>query len=318
MMRSVLAIGAMVLTMVWPVVTSHAADPEPELFALAFRGQTFPFRDVSTFVLPDATVIFEAVGGPPGTYTFTAHDGVLVPMTTRKWRWTAPSTPGLYTLKIDDPRKKDTITLRAFVLVPATLARGGYLEGYQIGEYPPRPAGGSSIYAPPPGFIEVTKHNADTKVSPHFRLRQFICKQEPIDRFPKYVVLQERLLVKLEAILAGVKALGVDADTLHVMSAYRTPFYNHEIGDVRYSMHQWGSAADIYVDTRRKDRMDDLNRDGQIDTGDSRFLYDLIEGMLAARVNRNLEGGMGWYPATAAHPPFVHVDVRGTRARWQG
>jgi hypothetical protein len=27
---------------------------------------------------------------------------------------------------------------------------------------------------------------------------------------------------------------------------------------------------------------------------------------------------MGFYPGTAAHPPFVHVDVRGTRARWQG
>ena len=25
------------------------------------------------------------------------------------------------------------------------------------------------------------------------------------------------------------------------------------------------------------------------------------------------QGGMGFYPATSAHPPFVHVDVRGTR-----
>ena len=55
-----------------------------------------------------------------------------------------------------------------------------------------------------------------------------------------------------------------------------------------------------------------------IDAGDARFLYDLIERMLAAPANRALEGGMGWYPATAAHPPFVHVDVRGSRARWQG
>ena len=27
---------------------------------------------------------------------------------------------------------------------------------------------------------------------------------------------------------------------------------------------------------------------------------------------------MGYYPATSAHPPFVHVDVRGTAARWKG
>ena len=323
-MKSVLVVGALCLTMVWAGEAGHAAGPEPAPFGLAFRGQIFPFRDVSTFVLPDATVVFEAVGGPVGIYTFTAHDGVLVPMTARRWRWTAPSTPGLYTLKIDDPKKKDTITLRAFVMVPAKLVRGGVLNGYRIGEYPPKPAAGRSNYTPPAGFIEVTKDNQDTKLSPHFRLKQFLCKQEPLERFPKYVVLQERLLLKLEAILAEVKGLGMDADTLHVMSAYRTPYYNHLIGDVRYSMHQWGSAADVFIDTDHKDRMNDLNRDGRIDIGDSRFLYDLVERMLAAprnpndRRNRNLEGGMGWYPATAAHPPFVHVDVRGTRARWQG
>ena len=31
-----------------------------------------------------------------------------------------------------------------------------------------------------------------------------------------------------------------------------------------------------------------------------------------------LQGGMGYYPSTSAHPPFVHVDVRGTKARWKG
>jgi uncharacterized protein YcbK (DUF882 family) len=29
-----------------------------------------------------------------------------------------------------------------------------------------------------------------------------------------------------------------------------------------------------------------------------------------------LIGGVGTYRATRAHGPFVHVDVRGTRARW--
>ena len=310
MMRFGVTFGAVVIA----VATAGAADPDPEPFAIAFRGQTFPFRDVSTFVLPDASLILEAVGGVRGTYTVATRDGVLVPMTVRKWRWKAPSAPGLYVLKIDDPRKKDTITLRAFVIVPARMVRDGYLGGYRIGEYPPA----RSSYTPPPGFIEVTKDNEDTKLSPHFRLKQFVCKQEPIDRFPKYVVLQEKLLLKLETILSEVKALDVNADTLHVMSAYRTPYYNHLIGDVQYSMHQWGSAADIFVDTQHKDRMDDLNRDHRVDEGDSQFLYDLVEQMLKVPGHRGLEGGMGWYPATAAHPPFVHVDVRGTRARWQG
>jgi uncharacterized protein YcbK (DUF882 family) len=27
-------------------------------------------------------------------------------------------------------------------------------------------------------------------------------------------------------------------------------------------------------------------------------------------------GGLGIYGSTSAHGPFIHVDVRGTRARW--
>jgi uncharacterized protein YcbK (DUF882 family) len=29
-----------------------------------------------------------------------------------------------------------------------------------------------------------------------------------------------------------------------------------------------------------------------------------------------LTGGVGIYAATGAHGPFVHVDVRGVKARW--
>ncbi len=118
--------------------------------------------------------------------------------------------------------------------------------------------------------------------------------------------------------LARVHELGYRVDTLRLMSAYRTPFYNHAIGDVRYSMHQWGSAADIYVDPLGNDRSIDLNGDGRIDVEDARFLYEEIERLLAEPEHRMLQGGMGYYPATAAHPPFVHVDVRGIAARWRG
>jgi len=64
--------------------------------------------------------------------------------------------------------------------------------------------------------------------------------------------------------------------------------------------------------------MADLNRDGQVDIQDSKFLYDEIENMLAAKDFKKFQGGMGFYPGTSAHPPFVHLDVRGTAARWKG
>jgi hypothetical protein len=224
----------------------------------------------------------------------------------RKWKWTAPQRSGTYDLKFEGPGK--SIVLHAFVLVPASRVRKGMLNGYRIGSYPPA----SARYRPPAGFIEVTKDNDDTKVSPHFRLKQFVCKQAPIDRYPKYIVLQESLILRLEAVLAKVRSLGFDADSLNVMSGYRTPYYNRAIGDVQYSMHQFGAAADVFVDSDTRGRMDDINHDGGVDVDDAKRLYDEIEAMALPA------GGLGYYPATAAHPPFVHVDARGTKARWKG
>ena len=165
-------------------------------------------------------------------------------------------------------------------MVPAVDIKDGYLNGYRIGTYPDTPSSGNPLYRAPRGFIEVTKDNQDTRVSPHFRLRQFLCKQEPLAHFPKYVVLEERLILDLEAILEQVNARGFDADTLHVMSGYRTPYYNGVLRDVRYSMHQFGGAADIFVDRHDKGVMDDLTRDGRVDLQDARYRHDLVDMML--------------------------------------
>jgi uncharacterized protein YcbK (DUF882 family) len=284
-------------------------DTKTAPFAIAFDGEVSAYRDWSAFVLPSARLTFQASGGPAGEYSMDAPGVPPVVATARVWRWTAPAEAGEYKLKF-------AIEMHVFVMVPAARTSGGALNGYTIGAYPP--AKGNPLYQPPAGFVEVTKANEDTKVSPHFRLKQFLCKEDAANAYPKYVVIKPRLLLKLEAILERVNAAGFKADTFNVMSAYRTPYYNHAIGDVQYSMHQFGSAADIFVDTRAKGQMDDLNRDRRIDTNDSRYLYDLVERLLADPGYRKFQGGMGFYPANAAHPPFVHVDVRGTKARWKG
>lgn len=293
-------------------------DTKTASFALTFHGEASAYRDVALVSMPGAAVIVDAVGGPAGDFAATTGDGTLVQQGARQWKWTAPDRPGAYRITVDGPGKKDSIVVQAFVMVPARTVKDGMLNGYRIGEYPATPLKGSPLYAPPPGFVEVTRDNENTYVSPHFQLKQFICKEDTTSKYPKYVVLNERLPLKLEMVLEHVNAMGFAADTLHVMSAYRTPFYNHAIGDVKYSMHQWGSAADIYVDPRNRDRMEDLNHDGRIDITDAKVLYDEIERLLVKPENRKFEGGMGFYPATAAHPPFVHVDVRGTAARWKG
>jgi len=163
--------------------------------------------------------------------------------------------------------------------------------------------------------VEVTKENEETLIAPHFKLKQFLCKQE--GDYPKYLVLQERLLVKLELILERVNRKGYYCETFAIMSGYRTPYYNEVIGNVKYSRHLWGGAADIFIDENPKDgMMDDINRDGKMDYRDAAILYDITDELYGKSWYRPFVGGLAQYKKTYSHGPFVHVDVRGFRARW--
>jgi hypothetical protein len=314
-------IAAAVLALLGPIgLDADRFDRKTATFSIKFHNEVSPYRDISAFVMPSERLVIEAVGGLRGEYKLSADRGAVVPTGPQRWTWQAPAKTGQYEIEVKGPSTSgsDTITLRAFVMVPAAATRNGHLNGYRIGEYPAKPLKGNPLYTPPAAFIEVTHDNEDTKVTPHFRLKQFICKQDPIGQYPKYIVLEERLLLELEAVLELANAMGHDVDTLHVMSAYRTPYYNHAIGDVAYSQHQWGRAADVFIDKHDKFQMDDLNGDRRSDINDSRYLADRIDRLLLQPGYQKFQGGIGFYPMTAAHPPFVHVDVRGTRARWQG
>jgi hypothetical protein len=244
---------------------------------------------------------------PISTLTVLPGETVRLEAMDRRWTWTAPRAPGLYPIHVVSDDRRDSLTIQAFVLVPYRRLRGEYLNGYRIGRYPARTLRGLDIYRPPAGFIEVTPENADAFVSPHFRLKQFLCKEA--GGYPKYIVLNAQLVQRLEQLLALVNASGHPASTFYVMSGYRTPVYNHAIGNVLYSRHTWGSAADIFIDENHDGRMDDLNADGRSDERDAQVLYDLFESAQSG-------GGMGKYAPTEAHGPFVHVDLRDRRARW--
>jgi hypothetical protein len=300
------------------ILAAAGFDRKTADFAIAFNGEVSAYYDAAAFVLPGAALTVHAVDGPAGRYMLTTKAGAVTREGARRWRWVAPPGPGAYDLRFEGPKKKEPINLHVFVMVPASALRNGVLNGYEIGQYPARALNGNPIYLPPVGFIEVTGKNENTRLSPHFLLKQFVCKQGAPNDFPKYVVLHERLMQKLEAVLQQVNASGFDVETLHVMSGYRTPYYNHALGDVPYSLHQWGRAADVFVDKDDRGVMDDLNGDGHVDIQDSKYLYDMVERLLARPGLQTLQGGMGFYAATSGHPPFVHLDVRGTKARWQG
>jgi uncharacterized protein YcbK (DUF882 family) len=129
-------------------------------------------------------------------------------------------------------------------------------------------------------------------------------------------VLDERLVVLLEAIGAHLDDRGWDADDIFVMSGYRTPFYNKQLDDTTYSLHQWGRAADIFLDKDENGVMDDFDGDRSITKNDAVALAGVLENLSKTAAFAKLIGGIGVYGATAAHGPFVHVDTRPWRARW--
>jgi hypothetical protein len=283
-------------------------------FSIRYKNEVSSYRVNGVFVLPGESLSIEVVDSGAEDHEMEASGGSLTRRSSNAWVWSAPREAGLYRLVVRQVRG-GTITLNAFVMVPSDRIRSERMNGYQIGAYPSAPREQLAIYEPPRGFIEVQPGNLDTWVSPHFQLWQFLCKQE--GGFPKYVVLQEKLLLKLELILEEINKKGYRSDSLEVMSGYRTPFYNKAIGNVPYSRHVWGGAADIFIDEAPRDgQMDDLNRDGVIDERDASVLHDVIDALHERPYFAPFLGGLARYRATSAHGPFVHVDERGFRARW--
>lgn len=265
---------------------------------ISVDGKDVPYKTWHHLAMPGEMVTIEA-----DAPVELVIDGETVGDAAERHEWTAPDAPGTLEVQlVDGSGEAHEISL--FVLAP--LEGDTVMEGYRIGEYPQNA---------PEGLIRLTQADMDTPVSPSFTIGQFICKQQP-GHWPKFVLVSGNLLLRLEAVLAELQGDELtDADSFFVMSGFRTPFYNTEIRSARLSRHMYGDAADIYPDVVGNDSvMDDLNGDGRITRADAEFLYDYAEDLFAAKDLP--EGGIGAYDANAIHGPFVHIDGRGTRARW--
>jgi hypothetical protein len=225
----------------------------------------------------------------------------------------ALSRPGLLAVR-------DSITDESFhfaALVPFAQKQNGRVGVYSVGRWPGevrRPRG--DAYRVPEGFIEVTDSMRPVRVSTHFTIGQFLTKDQR-DVWPKMLLLDERLVDKLELVVSELRLAGIKAPGLEVLSGFRTPQYNargKNAGRATDSRHQYGDAADVYVDANGDGRMDDITGDGKVDIRDAVRLARIVE-----RVERkypDIQGGLGVYRATGAHGPFVHIDARGQSARW--
>lgn len=192
-----------------------------------------------------------------------------------------------------------------------------WLNGYRLGYWPQEKGRlRSEAYKNPEGFIEVTPENEDTRVSEHFRLRDFVSHGQN-EVWPKYVVLREPLLDKLELVIEDLNDHGVNAEGMRVRSGFRTPAHNYAVrgeGSARDSRHQFGDAADVFIDQQGNGKMSDLNGDKKVNFADVKMILDAVERVEARYPE--LVGGTGLYAYSGRSGPFAHIDVRGVRARW--
>ncbi|MHB1222852.1 MAG: hypothetical protein ACYC2G_02215 [Gemmatimonadaceae bacterium] len=238
----------------------------------------------------------------------------------------APRSPAALTLTLAANRHDATagaiaapaaITLGGLPFLPFQAKRGEYVGAVRMGFWPAERRWTSSTrYANPAGFLVVTPALRGHAVSPHFTVGEFAMHAGA--RGPDgetYVVLQPALPEKLELTLAELAAAGVRARDFRILSGFRAPHYNGGVeGAAPSSRHQYGDAADLIVDDDGDGRMDDLNGDGRVTRADIYLVADAFERV--ERRHRALVGGLGLYDATGPSGPFLHVDVRGSAARW--
>ncbi len=294
-----------------PVFAGQAYNSHQLSFEAAVNGYTVNFDLITVFLLKGEKIHIKTEEGVSGLEIVNSA-GLLDKINENEWQYTPAGNDILGNIVLR--RGKEKMKIQYILMTPTARVKNGYINGYRIGQYPEKALRGNKLYNKPRGLIKVTAENKDLYLTPHFKLGQFLCKQ--ISPFPKYVVLREALLYKLEYVLYNLNKTGFSANTIFIMSGYRTPYYNKKIGNVKYSRHVYGDAADIFVDTNHDKVPDDLNRDGKNNFADTQVLIDIVEKMDSSKKYKIYLGGLGIYHRNRSHPAFIHTDVRGYRARW--
>src|SRR4029078_11743326 len=135
-----------------------------------------------------------------------------------------PGEPGVYKLAVQlDNATRQIDDLSVISLVPFEEKQNGKIGLYYLGSWPFEKGGKpkTPAYANPSGFIEVTPDNADTYVSAHFKLRDFLTKDQP-NKWPKYLLLNPKLLDKLELTIQELEASRPPRKHLQIMTGFST------------------------------------------------------------------------------------------------
>ena len=222
----------------------------------------------------------------------------------------APPSAGFFRLallKSGQRRIVDGLTLA--VLVPFSEKERGVLRGYRIGTYLAERVRGKT--PPPEGFLEIRPADVDLPITKHLHVGDFL-NHDQQGVWPSYAAVNPKLLDKLELVIQEIARWHGDkavADIeIDVHSGFRAPEHNKRIQRAaRDSQHQYGDAADVAIDA---------NGDGKLTAIDSRMVGLAVE--IVELKHPDLVGGLGIYTSRNSNTNYVHIDVRGRRARWRG
>ena len=222
----------------------------------------------------------------------------------------APPRAGFYRLallKSGQQREIEGLTLA--VLVPFEEKEGTMLRGYRIGTYIAERVAGRR--RPPQGFLEITPADVDLPITKHLRVGDFL-NHDQQGVWPSYAAVNPKLLDKLELVIQEIARWHGDKAVanieIDVHSGFRAPEHNRKIRRAaRDSQHQYGDAADVAIDA---------NGDGKLTAIDSRMVGLAVE--IVELKHPDLVGGLGLYTSGHSSTNYVHIDVRGRRARWRG
>ena len=119
-------------------------------------------------------------------------------------------------------------------------------------------------------------------------------EMEYYDRIPK------ELIPNADKVLQNLQVLrDACGKPISVMSGYRSPERNENVGGAKKSQHMEANACDIKIkDMKPEDAA------------------KLVEKLIAE--GKMCQGGLGIYPRSTAAEGWIHYDTRGVKARWNG
>jgi uncharacterized protein YcbK (DUF882 family) len=219
----------------------------------------------------------------------------------------APMRPGFYQLSVIRGRTREILPEPSLaVMVPFSRKLGDEVNGYRIGWYLAERFGGG--YDRPAGFLEVRPEMLGLSITKHLKLADFVTHDDQREVWPKYVALNPRLLDKLELVFSDLGSRVRPGLAVDMHSGFRSPSHNSRVENAaRDSRHMYGDAADLAVDA---------DGDGRITMTDELLVMLAVERV--EERNPDLVGGLGLYTSRRFRTPYVHIDARGTRTRWQG